>query len=124
MDGSNLWINIGISGGVLCYTMWYRDGQVTMWCLESNIRNPDAVWVRKYDARLTEAFKKNSLSGLEFAVMYVDIYPANPHIVYLKMNGTIVSYDLEKNVMEFLYEIRDEDYLFFAYEWHQWPRLL
>uniref|UniRef100_A0A0V0GPM0 Putative ovule protein n=1 Tax=Solanum chacoense TaxID=4108 RepID=A0A0V0GPM0_SOLCH len=53
--------------------------------------------------------------------MCVDIHPANPHIVYLKINGTIVSYDLEKNIMEFLYEIRDGNYLFFTNEWHQWP---
>ncbi|XP_049363193.1 F-box protein At5g03970-like [Solanum verrucosum] len=114
---------LGVSDGVLCYASLY-EGKITMWCLESNIRSPDAVWVRKYDANLIDALRNNPPLGLEAAVMCVDIHPANPHIVYLKINGTIVSYDLEKNIMEFLYEIRDGNYLFFTYEWHQWPRLL
>ncbi|KAH0680658.1 hypothetical protein KY284_021743 [Solanum tuberosum] len=114
---------LGVSGGDLYYAS-YNEADLTLWYLESNIRSQDAVWVRKYTANLTNALVNYCPGLFQAEVMCVDIHPANPHIVYLEINGNIVSYDLEKNIAELLYDMGVGDYLLFTYEWHRWPRLL
>ncbi|KAK4723081.1 hypothetical protein R3W88_013314 [Solanum pinnatisectum] len=114
---------LGVSGGDLYYAS-YNEADLTLWYLESNIRSQDAVWIRKYTANLTNALVNYCPGLFQAEVMCMDIHPANPHIVYLEINGNIVSYDLEKNIAELLYNMGVGDYLLFTYEWHRWPRLL
>ncbi|KAK6793038.1 hypothetical protein RDI58_012119 [Solanum bulbocastanum] len=114
---------LGVLGGDLYYASCYV-ADITLWYLESNIRSQDAVWVRKYTANLTDALVNYCPCGLEADVESLYIHPANLHIFYLNINGRIISFDSEKNIAELLYDYGQRDYLLFAFEWHQWPRLL
>ncbi|KAM3341644.1 hypothetical protein P3S68_026610 [Capsicum galapagoense] len=42
---------LGVSDGVLHYAM-HNEAKVTVWCLKSDIRSQDAVWVKKYTTTL------------------------------------------------------------------------
>ncbi|WMV27758.1 hypothetical protein MTR67_021143 [Solanum verrucosum] len=110
--------------GVLGGDLYYASCDITLWYLESNIRSQDAVWVRKYTANLTDALVNYCPWALEADVESLDFHPANLHIFYLNINGRIISFDSEKNIAELLYDFGQRDHLLFAYEWHQWPRLL
>ncbi|XP_059306750.1 F-box protein At5g03970-like [Lycium ferocissimum] len=136
---------LGLSGGALYFTLNCRDA-ITVWRLESHIRNRDAVWVRKYDANVAatvmqcpEAFglggdalrvKAFGHTGfLRVEVQNMVIHPAVPHIFYLDVRGKVISYDLEMDIAQLVYDFgepwrRTQHYKLFAYEWHQWPRLL
>ncbi|OIT07591.1 PREDICTED: F-box protein At5g03970-like [Nicotiana attenuata] len=124
---------LGFSGGAFYYALNVGT-TITVWRLESNIRSRDAVWVRKYAANFAstvlqclEAFRLIDSPPIE--VQNMDIHPAIPHIFYLNVRGKVISYDLETNIAELVYDFgeycwRTEYYKLFAYEWHQWPRLL
>nr|XP_016472536.1 PREDICTED: F-box protein At5g03970-like [Nicotiana tabacum] len=124
---------LGFSGGAFYYALNVGT-TITVWRLESNIRSRDAVWVRKYAANFAstvlqclEAFRLVDSTPIE--VQNMDIHPAIPHIFYLNVSGKVISYDLETNIAELVYDFgeycwRTEYYKLFAYEWHQWPRLL
>ncbi|XP_049390131.1 F-box protein At5g49610-like [Solanum stenotomum] len=128
---------VGVSDGVLYYALCNR-GEITLWYLESNIRSTnDAVWVTKYVVNISnallncpEAIGSKAIGSIRIKMFNIDIHSVNPHIFYLLAGDKVISYDSEKNTVEFLYEIgvsvwtANQDYLFFSYEWHQWPRLL
>ncbi|KAH0680657.1 hypothetical protein KY284_021742 [Solanum tuberosum] len=123
---------VGVSDGVLYYALCNRR-EITLWYLDSNIRSTnDAVWVIKYVVNITSALLNcpEVIGSIRINMLYIDIHSVNPHIFYLLVGDKVISYDSEKNTAEFLYEIgvsvwtADQYYLFFPYEWHQWPRLL
>ncbi|KAH0684167.1 hypothetical protein KY285_022502 [Solanum tuberosum] len=123
---------VGVSDGVLYYALCNRR-EITLWYLESNIRSTnDAVWVIKYVVNITSALLNcpEVIGSIRIKMLYIDIHSVNPHIFYLLVGDKVISYDSEKNTAEFLYEIgvsvwtANQYYLFFSYEWHQWPRLL
>ncbi|OIT19943.1 hypothetical protein A4A49_40567 [Nicotiana attenuata] len=125
---------LGLSGGALYFALNCGDA-ITLWRLESDIRSRDAVvWVRKYNAdaaatmmQCPEAF---GLTGsLSVEVQNMVIHPAVPYIFYLDVRGKVISYDLETDVAQPVYDFgepwwKTQHYRLFAYEWHQWPRLL
>ncbi|KAM3304515.1 hypothetical protein P3S67_011381 [Capsicum chacoense] len=65
---------LGVSGGVLCYALC-NDLKITVWCLESNIRSQDAVWVRKYAANISKALR-NCLANSSIEITDMNIHPS------------------------------------------------
>lgn len=137
---------LGLSGGALDFALNCGDA-ITVWRLESDICSRDAVvWVRKYDAEVAatvmqcpDAFglggdtlrvKAFGLTGsLSVEVQNMVIHPAVPYIFYLEVRGKVISYDLETDIAQLVYDFgepwwRTQHYRLFAYEWHQWPRLV
>ncbi|XP_019255562.1 PREDICTED: F-box protein At5g03970-like [Nicotiana attenuata] len=117
---------LGISGGALYLVLNDRFGSpITVWYLESNIRSRDAVWVRKYVAntvvKCPQAFGLASLHVIEKRNMV--IHPTVPHIFYFVVRGKVISYDLETNIAELVYDFgepcwKTRCYTLFSYEWH------
>ncbi|OIT07588.1 PREDICTED: F-box protein At5g03970-like [Nicotiana attenuata] len=136
---------LGISSGALYFALNLGEA-ITVWRLESNIRSRDAVWVRIYKANVVSTILQcpeayglgvNALSLKEFGIVgsigikvqSMVIHPAIPHIFYLDVRGKVISYDLETDIAEFVHDFgeywwRTQHFKLFAYEWHQWPRLL
>ncbi|XP_059281523.1 uncharacterized protein LOC132035267 [Lycium ferocissimum] len=78
---------LGVSGGALYYALC-DEAEITVWCLESNIRSQDALWVMKYAANMSNALLNcpgapfgPENSSIEMTNM--DIHPVNSHIFYL-----------------------------------------
>ncbi|XP_059290475.1 F-box protein At5g49610-like [Lycium ferocissimum] len=136
---------LGLSGGDFYFALNYGE-EITVWKLESNIRSRVAVWVVKYDADVAatvlqcpEAFglggdtlrvEAFGITGsICIEVLNMVIHPVFPHIFYLDIRGKVISYDLETDTAEFVYDFKEPwwktvHYKLFPYEWHQWPRLL
>ncbi|KAM3236932.1 hypothetical protein P3L10_011961 [Capsicum annuum] len=109
---------LGVSDGVLHYAM-HNEAKVTVWCLKSDIRSQDAVWVKKYTTTLGVLSYLIHVIPVLAEVTSMEFHPDNPHILYFLVNGKFLSYDSENHNAELLYDIRKHTskaglfYLFF-----------
>ncbi|XP_060171085.1 uncharacterized protein LOC132602082 [Lycium barbarum] len=119
---------LGLSGGAFYFAFNSGEG-ITVWKLESDIRCRDAVWVKKYSVNVAATVPFGLKGSLHIDVQNMVIHPVFPHIFYLDVRGKFISYDLETDIAELVYDFREpwwrtQHYKLFPYEWHQWPRLL
>ncbi|KAF3631264.1 hypothetical protein FXO37_28052 [Capsicum annuum] len=96
---------LGVSDGVLHYAM-HNEAKVTVWCLKSDIRSQDAVWVKKYTTTLGVLSYLIHVIPVLAEVTSMEFHPDNPHILYFLVNGKFLSYDSENHNAELLYDIR------------------
>ncbi|XP_015060483.1 uncharacterized protein LOC107006443 [Solanum pennellii] len=124
---------LGLSGGKICLasTGWTT---ITCWQL-NNFPSRDAVWVRKYAVNVASVVEKceqdfglGGGSSLDRELRNMIFHPALSHMLYLQIRSMVISYDLEINTAEFVYDFGEAwrktiHYKLFSYEWPQWPRL-
>ncbi|XP_015166835.1 F-box protein At5g03970-like [Solanum tuberosum] len=125
---------LGSSAGGLYFALnIIFKGTVIVWYLASNIRNRDAVWVKKYVGNVRsivlqcpEDFGVEGYPHIELNNMV--IHPTVPHIFYLGFQRNIISYDFEKDVAQLVNIFSGgptmKRYKLFPFEWYQWPRRL
>ncbi|MCD7447157.1 hypothetical protein HAX54_024737 [Datura stramonium] len=68
--------------GVSIFALYVKTA-ITVWHLKSNIRNRDALWVRKYVTNVATILPFGLTGSPYIEVQNMDIHPAIPHIFYL-----------------------------------------
>ncbi|KAH0710059.1 hypothetical protein KY284_011486 [Solanum tuberosum] len=125
---------LGSSAGGLYFALnIIFKGTVIVWYLASNIRNRDAVWVKKYvgnvKSTVLQCPEDFGVEGYPHIVLNnMVIHPTVPHIFYLGFQRNIISYDFEMDAAQLVNIFSGcptmKRYKLFPFEWYQWPRLL
>ncbi|KAL3354553.1 hypothetical protein AABB24_018952 [Solanum stoloniferum] len=118
---------LGLSGGELCFAS--KGWTIPCWRL-NNFPSRDAEWVWKYNVDVVTIIQK---CGENFGlgggnVQNIVFHPVFPDILFLQINGKVISYDVKTSTVELVYDFgeagrKTKHYKLFSYEWPQWPRL-